>query len=409
MSLFLIAARSLSRNKRRTAIALTTVGFGVIGLLLAGGFIEWIFWAMRTSTIESQLGHIQVVRPGYLEFGPSDPFRYLLPEQSAEASAIEKAPGVKIMTPRLAFSGLISFGDTTISFAGQGVDPAREAAINRWIALVVTQGQGLKVTHAPEVILGRGLAQNLGAQPGDTVSLLVSTASGGLNAVDATVAGIFRTFTKAYDNVTLRVPISLARTLIRARGTHTWIVFLDETDRTDGLLAEFRSKYPASQSNLQFVPWHALADFYNKTVDLFSRQMRIVRLIVATIIVLSISNVLVMSVFERTGELGTLLALGHRRRRIMSMFLIEGFLLGTIGGIVGLLAGLVIAHTISAIGIPMPPPPGSDEGFTGEILVTWPSAVGAVVLAAFTTTLSALYPSWKASRLQIVDALRHNI
>ena len=67
-----LAFRNLWRNRRRSAIALSTIGFGVVALVLAGGFIEWIFWAMRTATIESQLGHVQVVRQGYLEAGASD-------------------------------------------------------------------------------------------------------------------------------------------------------------------------------------------------------------------------------------------------------------------------------------------------------------------------------------------------
>lgn len=73
MSDVLLALRSLLRQPRRTAIALFAIGFGVVALLLAGGFMEWIFWAMRESTIQSQLGHVQVVRPGYLEQGAADP------------------------------------------------------------------------------------------------------------------------------------------------------------------------------------------------------------------------------------------------------------------------------------------------------------------------------------------------
>jgi putative ABC transport system permease protein len=136
--------------------------------------------------------------------------------------------------------------------------------------------------------------------------------------------------------------------------------------------------------------------------------MHMVRVIIALIIVLSISNTLVMSVLERTGEIGTLLAIGLRRRNILQLFISEGLLLGIIGGILGVAAGILLAKIISAVGIPMPPPPGMDVGFTGRIMVSWPLASGALLIAVATTLLGSVYPAWKASRLEIVDALRHN-
>ena len=74
-----------------------------------------------------------------------------------------------------------------------------------------------------------------------------------------------------------------------------------------------------------------------------------------------------------------------------------------------LLSGYGLAELISAIGIPMPPPPGMEEGYTGEIRVTISVLMNAFLIAFVTTLLAGLYPAWKASRLPIVDALRHNI
>ena len=132
------------------------------------------------------------------------------------------------------------------------------------------------------------------------------------------------------------------------------------------------------------------------------------RLILGLIIVLSISNTLIMNVLERTSEIGTLLAMGARRRQILKLFLSEGLLLGLVGGILGLMLGLVLARIISAIGIPMPPPPGRSAGYSAQILITWRLAAGAFALAVGTTLLASIYPAWKASRLVIADALRTN-
>jgi putative ABC transport system permease protein len=361
---------------------------------------------MRTATIESQLGHVQVVRAGYLEAGAADPFAYLLPQESPEFSALKQTSGVEFVTPRVAFVGLVSHGDVTVSFAGDGVVPKNEKVVSKW--LVITNGKNLSAVNANEVIMGSGLARNLGVTIGDTVVLLANTAAGGINAVELKLVGTFTTAAKAFDDTALRVPINVAQGLLRATGAHRWVILLGKTEDTDAYIEEFRRRFPAATSQLQFVPWHELADFYNKTVELFGRQMSVVKLIIGAIIVLSISNMLVMSVLERTGEIGTLLALGFKRRSVLQLMFTEGLLLGVVGGALGVLVGVGLGMGISAVGIPMPPPPGADTGFTGEIRLTPALVAGAFVLAVVVTALAALYPAWKASRLEIVNALRHN-
>jgi len=407
MSDLLIAARNLTRNRRRALMALLTVSMAVIALLLADGFVQWIFWAMREGTIQSQLGHIQVVRPGYNRAGAADPFAYIIRRNAAELQIIEKTPGVKLAAPRLSVTGLISHGDTTVSFIADGIDPAKEAELSK--AFRIVKGNNLSSAQGVEVILGRGLARNLGVEPGATVSLLSTTASGGINAVEAKVAGIFISANQTYDDTALRLPIGLAQSLLRADGAHMWLVLLEKTERTDSYLAQFRERFPEISHHLEFVPWYQRADFYNKTVALFSQQMDVLRTIIAVIVVLSISNMLVMNVLERTGEIGTLLAVGIRRKKVMRLFVAEGLMLGLIGGTAGALIGYGLAELISVIGIPMPPPPGMEQGYTAKIRVTWLVLANAFAIVFATTALAGLYPAWKASRLNIINALRHNI
>ena len=407
MTNFLIAARNLIRNRRRAAIALLTIGGAAIAMVLADGFVQWILWAMREGTIQSQTGHVQVVRPGYHQAGAADPFAYVVAQGRPERGQIEKTPGVKVVAPRLSLTGLASHEETSVAFIGEGVDPAKEEDLSK--AFRIVQGRNLSGIAAQEVILGRGLASTLGVKAGATVALLANTRSGGINAVEAKVTGIFITGSQAYDNTALRLPLALAQTLTRADGAHAWLVLLDNTEHTDAYLRDFRTRYANMASELEFVPWYERADFYNKTVALFSQQMGVLRTIIAVIIVLSISNLLVMNVLERTGEIGTVLAIGFKRRRVMQQFAIEGLVLGLIGGGLGVAAGFGLGELISAIGIPMPPPPGMEEGYTGEIRVTTGVVAQAFTITFVTTALAGLYPAWKASRLQVVDALRHNI
>ncbi len=398
-----LALRNLSRHRRRTALALCATGFGVAALLIAGGFAEWMMWAERESTIHSRLGHIQIVRQGYYEGGVADPRAYLVLRGAVDTAAIAHLPHVEALGERLNFAGLASLEDTTVSFLGEGVTPETEADLAREI--VIDEGRALSADDSGGVILGKGLANSLGAKVGATLVLLGTDQDGGVSAVDAKVRGIFHTAVKAFDDVTLRTPLPLAQRLMKVEGAHQWLILLDETEHTEELLPAVQALLDRD-SGLQLLPWIDLADFYKAVVELFAAQTRFVNGVIALIIVMSISNLLAMGVMERTSEIGTLLAFGIRRRRVMQIFVTEGLMLGALGGCVGLVGGWLLAEIISYVGIPMPPAPGMDHGFTAFIRLTPALAGGGFLLAVFSAGLASVYPAWKASRLEIVDALR---
>ena len=220
--------------------------------------------------------------------------------------------------------------------------------------------------------------------------------------------GIFHTAVKAYDDVALRTTLPLAQELAKAEGVHQYIVLLDETEKTDAVLNQLADLIPTEAQGLELIPWIDLADFYKAIVELFSAQTSFVRLVIGIIIVLTISNTLVMSVMERTGEIGTLMALGITRKKIMKLFLSEGFVIGLVGGLLGTAIGVGLAILISYIGIPMPPAPGMDHGFTAAIRITNTLVISGFFVALVSAVLASVYPAWKASRLEIVDALRHS-
>lgn len=385
-------------------MAVLTVAFGITAFLLAGGFIEFIFTDMRETTIHSQLGHIQVVRPGYFERGVADPYAFLLPGQSPEEQRVESTPGFVSLAPRLAFSGLISHGEATVAFIGDGIDPEHEQRLSSSVTIV--SGRALTSAQESATVLGEGLAKSMDLRPGDVVVLLATAANGSANAVEVEVAGTFATTSKEYDDRALRLPLAVARKLMKVDGATSWVVLLDGTELTAMAAEDLRNGL--DREKFEVVEWSRLADFYNKTVALFSKQVKVVKYIIGLLIVLTISNTQTMCVLERTTEIGTTLAIGLRSRRVMGMFIIEGLLVGLLGGLLGVGLGYGLAQLISAIGIPMPPPPGMARGFIGQILVNSWLAGEAFFLALTATLLASVMPAWKASRMSIVDALRHN-
>lgn len=402
-ALIRIILRNLLRHWRRSLIAITSVGCGIAALIVASGFIEWMFLDFREATIESQYAHIQVTRPNYHEEGRADPFRFLLPGDLA-AEPLASAPHLRSWGPRLGFTGLVSRGDSTISFVGEGFNPASDLTGDR--SLRIIQGKRLGAADQSDVLLGRGLATLLGAQAGDAIVVLVDTPTGGLNAIDARVSGIFESVSKAYDDSALLVHIAAARQLLKVNGAHSWLVYLDATENTGSVAAALRARLDAQQFEVR--PWNELAEFYARAVELLRQQIDVVRFIVIAIILLGIGNTMMMSVMERTGEIGTSMALGIRRRALLGQFLLEGGLIGLIGGLGGLALAVLIGTGIDWLHLEMPPPPGLTRGYIAHVLLTPAIVIEALLIAIFTTTLASLYPAWKASRMVIVDSIRHN-
>src|SRR5437762_215509 len=149
-----LAVRNITRQRRRSALALVAVAFGVAANVLAAGFIEWTLRGMREETIRSQTGHLQVAMKGFFERGASSPRAYLIAGRAADDSELRRFPGVAEVAPRVAFTGLMSKGDATLSFLGEGMDPAREHELGRSVQMV--DGRTLDAEDPRGVILGQG-------------------------------------------------------------------------------------------------------------------------------------------------------------------------------------------------------------------------------------------------------------
>lgn len=402
-----LALRNVFRNKVRSFITLGAIAFGCISLIVAGGFIEDTFTQLRESYIRSFLGHLQIYKTGFFEHGVARPFDFMITGPDAVMGRVSSVPHVKSVAPRIEFSGLLSTGDTTVSFIAQGVDAQKEREISSFVQM--ESGENLSGEDRYDIILGKGLASSLASNVGDPLILVANTRAGAINALDVSVKGVFFTSSKAFDDRALRVPIDTAQKLLRTDDIQTIVVLLDDTEKTDEVMAGLRSIFKKEGLGLDIKPWYEMADFYTKTVNLYRRQFFVLKLIIGVVVILSVFNTMNMSILERVGEVGTIMALGTKRRGVVALFLAEGLILGVIGGIFGIIGGYVLASVISYIGIPMPPPPGATIYWTATIKIVPEVFLFTFVLAVLTSVLSSLYPALKASRLEIAEALRHNV
>jgi len=400
-----LALRNIFRHKTRTAMTLAAIAFGVIALVLSGGFIQDIYVQLGEAIIHSQSGHVQVAKSGYFSFGSRSPEKYLLTDPEAEKARVAALPEVADAMARLSFAGLINNGRTDLPIIGEGVEPAAETRLGTY--LHIRAGRALEASDQYGILVGDGLAKSLQLRPGERVNIVLSTPDGAMNALDFEVVGVFQSFSKEYDARAVRIPLAAAQELLNTKGANVVVVSLHRTRDTAAVTANLAAA--GKPAGLEVRAWTVLNDFYENTVALYERQFGALQLIILAMVLLSVINSVNMSVTERTGEFGTLRALGNRGRQVIGIVVLENLLLGVIGALAGAFAGVMLAAAISAIGIPMPPPPNSNLGYVARIRVV-PSIVGAsIVVGVVATVLAALLPAWRASRIPVVDALRQNV
>ena len=400
-----IALRNVLRQKMRTAMTLAAIVCGVAGLILGSGWVKDIFLQLGEALIHSQSGHLQVFKSGFYAAGSRSPEKFLIPEPERFKQSIEGFDGVEDVSARLYFSGLLNNGRSDVPILAEGVEPDKEAKLGS--SVVVMKGRRLADGDAFGIEVGRGVAQALKLDPGDRVTILANTLEGALNSLDFEVIGVFQSFSNDYDTRAVKMPLSAARELLGTSAANAIVVSLKKTDDTERAASWMRQRL--EPTGMEVKTWVELNDFYEKTVDLYKRQFGVLQLIILVMVLLSVANSVNMSVLERVGEFGTMMALGNRSRQVFGMIVTESVVLALLGGCLGVAIGIMLAFAISAVGIPMPPPPNADVGYTARIQITLAATLMAFAIGFIATVLASILPARRVTSTPVVDALRQNI
>lgn len=401
-----MATLNILRNYRRSLITLAAIMFGCVSLVVFGGFVQSMYDGMRESMIRSQLGHIQVYAQGYNQFAKAEPDQYMLDAASLQTvqNLIDEHAQPLVMAPRLNFNGLLSDGKQSLAIMGVGVDADSEALLSSAIKIVA--GEDLFPMDTDGALLGQGLFESLDIEVGDYLTLMASTTDGAINAVDIRVSGVINTGTQALDDRLVRLNLSHAQELLYTNAVTRLVVLLEDTHTTQATQRQLQSLFEQQGLAIETRRWDQLADYYHQVVALFDGIFGFVRIIVIIIVALSISNTMMMAVMERTRELGTIRAMGAAPLQVVGLILLEALVLGLLGALVGVFAGIACAEFITWAEWMMPTPPGSTQDYPIRVLIVADTLWQTFALGVIIAVVSSLYPAYKAARLPVANALR---
>lgn len=399
-----LAFRNIFRQRVRTAITLAAITFGVAGLILAGGFVRDIFFQLGEALIHSQSGHLQIVKSGFFTYGSRSPEKFLIAAPQPLKQEVAQLPEVQEVLERVSFSGLLNNGKTDWPIIADGIEPDGEARLGSFIQIV--EGRQLSQQDAFGIAVGQGVAKALGLKTGDKVFLLANTPEGALNTLELDVVGIFQSFSKDYDARYIRLPLAAAQELLNSNGINRLVISLKSTAETATVARKLDSMLKSGEFESR--TWIQLNDFYEKTVALYEQQFGFLQFIILIMVLLSVANSVSMSIFERTGEFGTLLATGSRPADVIRLLMTESALLGLIGSLLGVAFGVTAGVLISHVGIPMPPPPNANIGYLATIQLVPIDIARSFAIGFLATTLACIWPGIRVVKLPIIDALRQN-
>jgi len=179
------------------------------------------------------------------------------------------------------------------------------------------------------------------------------------------VVGITQSDSSDYDQHIMKIPLVVAQKLLNTTSASKVVLLLDSTDKTAEVKQAVQKILNRSAPDLIVKDWRELNPQYDKIVALYSRIFGFMAFALVLVSILSIGNVMSMSFLERIREFSVMRTIGMRKSTLVSMLMAEGASLALLASIVGILIAWLITWGIGlAGGIPMPPPPGSNRGFS---------------------------------------------
>jgi putative ABC transport system permease protein len=409
-NLFKIAIRNLMRYRRRTLLTASLVAIGVVFVLVfvavSGSFKNMIIGQITGS----MLGDMQIHKKGYVASIENLPLTLnMKPESVAKLQKVLKeTSGIEAYSPRIKFGGMFSTFAETTNIRLNGVYPDMEMKTVPLLPSRILEGE--KTIRKGDVLVPELLAKGMKAKVGDMIVMIATNKDGSVNGKQLRVGGILESATgPGGRDGYLHIEDAMEILRMDELEISEMAVRLANFDNLHSVFAKLDATLSQEHNNegkpmFEVHTWEALSPFFNiaRMIDVMTIFIRIMLI---AIVLVSIMNVMIMAVYERIREIGTIAAIGTLPGKILSMFVIEGFCLGVFGAILGAALGSAIVLILKLVRITF------NFGMqTGLVLVPSLRIQDILIISAIVVLvaiLGSLQPALKASRMAPIEALRH--
>ncbi|MGA2142145.1 MAG: FtsX-like permease family protein [Brevinematales bacterium] len=404
--LFIIGLKNVLRYKRRTILTSLVLSFGIMIFIFMAGMLKGFDNKSFENQIQFETGDFKIRSGVYDEDSPLDISNFLTNYREAE-KILETKPYIKSFTERMGFTADLDNGKSSTPITVIAINPDRENSVFITSNFIVKGG-----LEKDGAILGQSLAKDMNVTIGDQVYVTFRNAQGTYDSVELNATGIINAPDPQVNNSSIYMNISDAQHYLNTdRVTE---IVLKTADYRD-----FKKYEPDLVKSLQgkgmkVYDWEKLGQDFIAIGQAKSKTVGFLLFFIAIIAVIGIINTMLMSVFEKKREIGTMKALGMTDGDIRTIFVWEGLLIGIIGNIVGIAAGILLNLYFTVYGINITAMLGGnsdiDVGYKvmGVVKSGWDmgAVARAVLVSIFVSVAASYYPASKTTRLQPAECLR---
>jgi len=383
-------------------VVIGSIIVGIWALLLGSGFMNGFMESYMADVINHDVSNIQVHNPG---FKKDYDIKFFIPEGEKKAKELRSWPGVKAVTTRVILNGMIASSRKGSGVQIRGIDVAPEAEVTRLDSLISvgTYFEGIK---SNPIILGEKLAEELKVKVKSKVVLTFNDANANLTSAAFRVAGIVKSSSIKINSQYVYVrKVDIFRILANNSQVHEIAALTDPETDEELLVSEYNQKYQADKAET----WREIAPELALMQGMYSQMLYVLLVIIMLALVFGIVNTMLMAVLERMRELGMLMAIGMNKVRVFMMVMVETICLSIVGAPIGLLIGWLCIKYFSHVGIDLTNYSEGLEAF-GYSSILYPYVADntyfiVTISVIITAIIGALYPAWKAIKLNPVEAL----
>ena len=411
-NIFSLAARNLFRYKRRTLLTSMLITLGVVSVLLFIS-ISGSFKSLMVGQItDSMLGHVQIHKKGYLASIDSLPLNRNLTGKQIEKieQILANEDAVEAYSMRIKLGAMFSNFTETSNIRLNAVTPLDEIKTAPLLTDRILTGNKDGLINTGEILIPELLAKGMKVKVGDGIVLVANNKDGSVNGQNFMVRGILEGISGPGGRDGM-IHIDDAKSLLRigAAEVSEFAIRLKNIDQLPAVFASLQKQLGAMK-NPQGMPvfevhtWEKISPFFNiaKMIDLMTFFIKIM---LVAIVLVSIMNVMIMAVYERINEIGTIAAIGTLPNKILGLFVVEGFLMGVLGTTVGTAISLITIAIMNATQISFDF--GRQKGLLLSPTIGATDVIIVVVIVIVIAVLASLQPAWKAAKMDPITALKH--
>ncbi len=411
-NIFKLAWRNLLRYKRRTLLTSMLITLGVVAVLLFVS-VSGSFKAMMVGQItDSMLGHLQVHKKGYLASIDSLPLNRNLTDKQIKKvkQMLDGSEAVEAYSMRIKLGAMFSNFKETTNLRLNAVNPEEEMATAPLLTKRILEGEKEGLIKQGEILIPELIARGMKVKTGDSIVLVANNKDGSVNGQTFMVRGILEGISGpgGRDGV---IHIKDARSLLRIQGAEVSeiAIRLKNIESLPTVFASLKQELESIKNKMnkpmfEVHTWEKISPFFN-IAKMINLMTFFIKIMLVAIVLVSIMNVMIMAVFERINEIGTIAAIGTSPAKIMGLFVVEGFLMGILGTAIGTVISLVSIYIMNATQISFDF--GRQTGLLLSPTINSNDVITIVVIVIGIAVLASLQPAWKAARMDPITALRH--